>query len=385
MSERTRVLAVVLAGGAGSRMGVLTARLAKPALPFAGLYRLIDFALSNCANSGIDDVWVLQQYRPHALEDHLANGRPWDLDRTSGGLLILHPFSGGEDGGFHQGNADALRRHGSLIAEFGPDVVLVLSADAVYALDYRDIVDAHLASGADVTMATTRVDEDPGRFGVVEVADDGRVTGFHYKPDDPTGDLVTMEVFAYRPAALLDTLDDLARQKGGELADFGDALIPRLVEGRGAYEHRFGGYWRDVGTPEAYWRAHQDLLGGDTGRIDLDDPRWPIRTTGGHRPAARLERGAAVHNSLISPACRISGTVVDSVLSPGVVVEDGAVVQGAVVLHDVVVHAGARIRRAIVDSGVEVPGWATVGSDDPDDAVAIVGPGDDAALSGSVD
>ena len=213
-------------------MGALTERRAKPALPFAGLYRLVDFALSNCANSRMDDVWVLQQYRPHSLEDHLANGRPWDLDRTSGGLLILHPFSGGEEGGFHAGNADALWHHRSLLDEFGADVILVLSADAVYALDYRDVIDTHLANDADVTMATTRVDEDPGRFGVVEADSDGRVTGFAYKPDRPAGDLVTMEIFAYRPAALLGTLEELASENDGELSDFGDELIPRLVDAR---------------------------------------------------------------------------------------------------------------------------------------------------------
>jgi len=383
MDARTRTLAVVLAGGAGSRMGPLTERRAKPALPFGGIYRLIDFALSNCANSGIDDVWVLQEYLPHSLEDHLANGRPWDLDRTEGGLLILHPFSGGDKGGFNEGNADALWRHNRLIQEFGADVVVVVSADAVYTLDYGDVVDTHLATGADVTMATTRVrDEDPGRFGVVEVADGGRVTGFDYKPDEPSRDLVTIEVFAYRPAALLGTLEELADGDGG-LSDFGDGLIPALVSGGKAYEHRFEGYWRDVGTPESYWQAHQDLLAG-RGGLDLDDRAWPIRTTGAHRPPARVETSASVENCLVSPAGRVSGRVVDSVLSPGVVVEDGAVVEGAVVLHDAVVHSGARVRRAIVDIGVEVPGWARVGSDGDDDEVAILGSGRHALSAGTV-
>ena len=381
MSERTRTLAVVLAGGAGSRMGPLTETRAKPALPFGGLYRLIDFALSNCANSRVPDVWVLQQHRPHSLEDHLANGRPWDLDRTGGGLLILHPFSGGDEGGLQQGNADALWRHGSLIAEFDPDVVLVLSADAVYTLDYRDLVDAHLNSGADVTMATTRVDEDPSRFGVVEAGGDGRVTGFQYKPDEPAGDVVTMEVFAYRPAALLGTLEELSGENDGELADFGDGLIPRLVDDGRAYEHRFDGYWRDVGTPQSYWQAHQDLLTTGTRGMDLDDPAWPIRTTGAHRPPARIDPSASVQNSLVSPACRVSGRVVDSVLSPGVVVEEGAVVEGAVVLHDAVIHSGARVRQAVLDARVEVPGWATVHSDDPENPVAVVGSDHDDALS----
>jgi glucose-1-phosphate adenylyltransferase len=353
-------------------MGPLTERRAKPALPFAGLYRLIDFPLSNCANSGIGDVWVLQQYQPHSLEDHLSNGRPWDLDRTDGGLLILHPFTGGEGEGFTEGNADGLWRHRRLIAEFDADVVLVLSADAVYSLDYRDVVDAHLGRDADVTMVTTRVDEDPSRFGVVSVDDDGRVTNFAYKPDDPPSDLVTTEIFAYRPSALLEALDELG---GGDepLADFGDALLPRLVECGRAFEFRLDGYWRDVGTPESYWQAHQDLVDGNG--LQLDDPTWRIRTTAGHRPPASVAAGASVEDSLLSPACRVEGRVIRSVLSPGVVVEAGAVVSDSVVMHHTIVRAGARIERAIVDSQVEVPAGTHVHSTEQDTPIAVYGRG----------
>ena len=363
-----RTLAVVLAGGAGSRMGPLTERRAKPALPFAGHFRLIDFPLSNCANSGISDVWVLQQYKPHSLEDHLANGRPWDLDRTDGGLLILHPFTGGEGEGFTEGNADALWRHRQLIGEFAADVVVVLSADAVYTLDYRDVVAAHLERDADVTMVTTTVDEDAGRFGVVSVDDDHRVREFAYKPDDPQGDLVTTEVFAYRSSTLLETLEDLG---GGEesLDDFGDALLPRLVKEGRAFEFPLPGYWRDVGTPESYWQAHQDLIDG---KLDLDDLEWPIRTTSGHRPPARVEAGGSVEDSLLSPACRVAGRVSRSVLSPGVVVEAGAVVDSSVILHGAVIRTGARVEKAIVDSRVEVPGGAEVHSTDPDEPIVVL-------------
>jgi len=353
-SRRPRVLALVLAGGAGSRMGPLTERRAKPALPFGGTHRLIDFPLSNCANSGIHDVWVVQQYLPYALEDHLANGRPWDLDRTSGGLLILQPFTGRDEGGFHNGNADSLWHHHKLIAEFGADVVLVLSADAVYTLDYRDLVDDHLARDADVTMVTTVVTEEAERFGVVATDGDGQVRDFWYKPDEAPTDVVTMEVFAYRPAALLETLDRLV-EEDGEVSDFGDALLPALVAGGQAYEHRFEGYWRDVGTPESYWQAHQDLL-DDVTDFDLDDRRWPIRTTGTHRQPARIGAGASVEDSLVAPGCVVHGRVVRSVLSPGVVVEKGAVVEDSVVLNEAVVRSGARVERAIVDLHVEVDG-----------------------------
>ena len=372
---RPRTLAIVLAGGAGSRMGELTDRRAKPALPFGGTHRLIDFPLSNCANSGIHDVWVVQQYLPHALEDHLANGRPWDLDRTSGGLLILQPFTGSDEGGFAKGNADSLWRYNRLIAELGADVVLVLSADAVYTLDYRDLVDDHLARDADVTMVTTKVKEDAGRFGVVAVEDDGRVRDFWYKPDDPPTDIVTIEVFAYRPSALLDTLDRLAGDDGDGLADFGDALLPELVADGRAYEHRFEGYWRDVGTPESYWQGHQDLLDG-TIRIDLDDRRWPIRTTSTHRQPARIGPGASVEDSMVGPGCVLEGRVVRSVLSPGVVVEKGAVVESSVVLDEAVVRAGARVERAVVDLHAEVPGDARVRGRKGDPAVFAAGGGD---------
>jgi glucose-1-phosphate adenylyltransferase len=351
-------------------MGPLTERRAKPALPFAGLYRLIDFALSNCANSGISDVWVLQQYQPHSLEDHLANGRPWDLDRTSGGLLLLQPFTGGEEEGFAEGNADALWRHRRLIGEFEADVVLVLSADAVYTLDYRDVIDAHLERDADVTMVTSGVDEDAGRFGVVTLGSGGLVTGFQYKPDEPQSDLVTTEIFAYRPAALLEALEALS-DTGEPLADFGDALLPRLVDAGRAYEFRLDGYWRDVGTPDSYWQAHQDLLGGTA--PELDDAHWRIRTTAGHRPPARMAAGSSVEDSLVSPACRVEGRVTGSVLSPGVVVEAGAVVSDSVVMHDTVIRAGSRVERAIVDSCVEVPPDAHVHSTDQGEPVAIYG------------
>ncbi len=333
-------------------MGQLTDRRAKPALRFGGSFRLIDFPLSNCVNSRIPDVWVIQQYQPQSIEEHLANGRPWDLDRTDGGLLILHPFTGGEEEGFAEGNADAIWRHHRLVEEFAPDVVLVLSADGVYSLDYRDLIDVHLANEAEVTMATTTA-EDPRRFGVVNAEPDGAVTDFSYKPDHPRSDVVTMEVFAYQPAALFGVLGELA---GGDqpLSDFGDGLLPRLVSRGRAFEYRFNGYWRDVGTLDSYWQAHQDLLSEDGPARDLLATPWPIRTSGSHRPPARIAAGASVECSLLSPGCHVAGRVVNSVLSPGVVVEAGAVVQGAVVLDGAIIRSGTHVTRAIVDAETEV-------------------------------
>lgn len=349
-------------------MGRLTEQRAKPALRFGGSFRLIDFPLSNCANSRISDVWVIQQYQPQSIEEHLANGRPWDLDRTNGGLLILHPFTGGEEEGFADGNADAIWRHHRLVEELDPDVLLVLSADGVYSMDYRDLIDAHLAHDADVTMATTTT-EDPSRFGVVEAQPGGAVVDFSYKPDHPKSDVVTMEVFAYRPSALLGVLGELDRE-GEPLSDFGDALLPRLVARGHAFEYRFHGYWRDVGTVDSYWQAHQDLVSEDGPAHDLLAPSWPIRTSGSHRPPARVAPGASVECSLLSPGCRVAGRVVDSVLSPGVVVEAGAVVDRAVLLDGAVIRSGARITRAVVDAEAEVAGNA--GTADGDSDIAVV-------------
>lgn len=373
---RSKVLALILAGGEGSRLEVLTAQRAKPAMPFAGVYRLIDFSLSNCMHSALSDVWVVEQYELHSLNEHLANGRPWDLDRTYGGLQVLPPYqrkSREEEGGFAQGNADAIYRHKSLIREFAPDLLLVLSADHVYKLDYRDVIDRHRESGADLTLVTTRVPrEEAGRFGVVEVDGEGRVTGFDYKPEEPKGDLVTTEVFVYDTGTLLDTLDRLAGDGNGEeghLKDFGHELLPTLVAEGNVREFRLEGYWRDVGTIESYWEAHQDLLNLEPGLV-LDDPGWPILTYGTQRLPARIEGEARIVDSLIAPGCRIAGRVERSVLAPGVVVEDGAEVRGSVLLDGVVVEKGATVDRAILDSGVRVGAGASVGERDGEIALA---------------
>ena len=372
------VLVVVMAGGAGSRLGPLTEKRAKPAVRFGGAYRLVDFPLSNCAHSHLSDVWVLQQYEPYFLSDHLANGRPWDLDRTSGGLLVLSPRTGDPGGGFNQGNADALHRQAAVIDEFGPAVVLVLSADHVYRLDYREVLAHHRDAGADLTMVTTRVPlAEAGRFGTVEVDGAGKVTAFDYKPEEPKSDLVTTEVFAYTWPFLRDALADLAGEAGEGGSDFGDALVPRLVADGRAREHRLDGYWRDVGTLESYWEGHVDLLGAEPG-LDLDDPAWPVLTAAGHRLPARIGPGATVEGSLVAPGCRVEGRVVRSVLAPGVTVEAGAEVCDAVVLDDVAIASGARVRGAVIDEGVAVGRGAVVG--DPDavgppapDRLAVVG------------
>ena len=359
---RVRTLAMVLAGGKGSRLEALTEYRAKPAVPFGGHHRLVDVALSNCLHSGIADVWVSVQYNPVSLVEHLANGRPWDLDRTKGGMLVLHPRQGAGRAGWASGTADGLWRNADLVRQHETEALVVVSADAVYRMDYDRVVDEHLASGAVVTMVTTRVPrEEAGRYGVVQV-EDGRVTDYQLKPDEPRSDLVCNEVFVFTPGPTLELLDRLAEEADEEegLQDLGHGLLPALVQQGVAREHRFEGYWRDVGTVEAYHASHMDLLGPDPAFV-LDDPAWPLLTRGGRRSPSRMLAGARFEDALVSPSTQVAGEVVRSVLSPGVVVEPGALVRDSVLLHDVVVRSGARVDRAVVDAGAEIAADAQVG------------------------
>jgi glucose-1-phosphate adenylyltransferase len=370
--SRIRTLVIVLAGGAGGRLELLTRERAKPAVPYAGTHRLIDFPLSNCHNSGLADVWIAQQFNPISLSDHLANGRAWDLDRTIGGLLILQPrLDHGDRGGFQRGTADALWRNAPLIREHGPDALVVVSADAVYAQDYGALVEEHMGTDAAVTMVTTEVDaDDAGRYGVVRV-DGGGVVDYAYKPGDPAGNLVTNEVFVFRPEPLLDTLEQLADEAGEDgLQDLGHGLLPRLVEAGAARESRFDGYWRDVGTVDAYWESHQDLL-RDPPPIDLDDGEWPVLTHAARLRSPAMVRRGRIEDSLVAPAARVAGEVSRSVVGRGAVVEAGAVVRESVLLPGAVVRSGATVVRAVLDEHVEIGRDVIVGEDGGE--IALVG------------
>lgn len=361
---RVRILALILAGGKGSRMELLTEVRAKPALPYAGVYRLIDFPLSNCVHSAIADVWVIEQFEPHSINEHLVNGRPWDLDRTYGGLRLMPPYTGTREGGWHQGNADAIYHNRRFIRDFNPDVVLVLSADHIYKLNYRDAIEAHYDTQADVTMVTTRVPrEQASRFGTVQL-DGQRVTHFAYKPDEPNSEIVTTEVFVYNARTLLDTLDELAAEQDDAddsgLEDFGHQLLPRLVEAGRAFAYPLDGYWRDVGTIESYFASHMDLLQDDP-PLKLDEADWPILTYGTMRLPARIHGSAQIDRSLIAPGCTIHGTVINSVLAPGVVVEPGATVRDAIIFGNTRIRAGATVRHTIIDSDVTIGADAQIG------------------------
>src|SRR3954471_13927601 len=331
-----RLLVLVLAGGAGGRLELLTDHRAKPAVPFAGVYRLIDFPLSNCQHAGIADVWVSIQHHPTSLADHLANGRPWDLDRTAGGLMTLPPRQGDERGGWNEGTADSLWRHADLGREFGADALVVVSSDAVYKLDYREVVEAHLGSGAEVTMVTTEVAVDYAlRYGIVQLGDGERIGDYAYKPDEPATTTATNEVFVFTPDATLARLEGLHDELGEDgIEDLGTHLLPAQTRDGVARAHPLQGYWRDVGTVPAYWQAHRDFLSPEP-PIDLDDPAWPVHTRGGRHSAARLQAGLEFDGSLISGGTRVAGGVRGSVLSPGVVVEKGATVMDSVLLPGV--------------------------------------------------
>ena len=361
-----KILAIVLAGGAGSRLELLTRHRAKPAVPVAGSHRLIDVALSNCAHADIDDVWVIQQQHPASLADALRNGRPWDLDRTRGGLLILPPgppTQGTDRDGWHEGTADALWKNAPLIEEFAADVVVVLSADAVYRMDYSEVADHHVASGASVTMVTTTVDDQPERYGVVQTRA-GAITDYAYKPDEPNGNLISNEVFAFDPGRLLGLLEELAEEAGaaGEaLSDLGDALLPRMVEAGEAREYRYTDYWRDLGTVEAYWSAHMEFL-PPRPAFDFLDPSWPIVSSHEARDAARILRGAQIADALVDGGAEVAGSVERSVIGRDAVIEKGAVVRNAVILPGARVRAGAEVRRAVVDSGATIGRDCRIGS-----------------------
>jgi glucose-1-phosphate adenylyltransferase len=357
-----KTLVLILAGGAGGRLRLLTEQRAKPSVRFGARYRLIDFALSNCGNSQSTDVWLIQQHNPASLNDHLANGRPWDLDRTAGGLLTLPPHLGSDREGWGKGTADSIWRKAPLIREFDPDVFIVLSADAVYRYDYDELARGHRDSGAAVTMVTTQVTEDPSRYGVVET-DGDRVTGYEYKPDRPASKVITTEVFAFSTKPTLDLLDEIAGSRTWRKGDrdLGHELLPRLVDDDAAREVRHEGYWQDVGTIDAYWNAHMELT-ADSPPFQLDDPQWPIRSADDPHGPAVVASSGQVAASLLGPGACIAGTVERSALGPGTLVEAGAVIRNSVLHDGVVVRSGAVIEHAIIDENTEIRTDARVGA-----------------------
>lgn len=351
-------IALVLAGGRGSRLTPLTDHRPKPAVPLAGSFSLIDVTLSNLANSGLRNVWIAEQYLPNHLNRHLAGGRPWDLDGTRDGLRILPPREGGEGDGFTEGNGHALYQHLAEVERFGADTLVVCSADHLYQLDFRDVLEQHDRLGSDLTVVTTEVAEDPSRYGVVS-SRDGEVVTYDYKPESPSGSVVATEVFVYSVAALRKACDALVSSgsDGEELADYGDTIVPHMVEHGTVHEFRMEGYWRDLGTIDAYFQAHMELI--DDRGLDIFRPDWPLVTNVHTAPPARAHAAAEVHDSLLCPGADVFGNVEHSVIGPGVVVEAGATVRRSILIGDVRVPAGAVLESVIADRGAHVPDGST--------------------------
>jgi glucose-1-phosphate adenylyltransferase len=353
------VLTLVLAGGEGERLSILSHVRAKPGVPFGGKYRIIDFALSNAVNSGLTDVAVLTQYAPRSLIDHIGVGRPWDLDRSRGGVTLLQPYlRRGRTREWYQGTADAVLQNVEFIADRNPDLVLILAGDHIYKMDYRPFIEHHRASRADLTVAVREVPiEEAHRFGILETGSDEIVTRFVEKPPNPTTNLVSMGVYVFSWPALREALSP-------DRLDFGRDILPAMVdEGRRVAAYHFGGYWEDVGTIESYWRTSLDLLSEDAG-INLNDRGWLIYTKSEERAPAWVGPQAQIHSSMISHGCVIEGTVEHSVLSPGVWVAKGAVVRDSIVMFDTFVGDGAVVDRSIIDKACVIGHGARVGDGD---------------------
>jgi glucose-1-phosphate adenylyltransferase len=355
-----RVLALILAGGEGRRLSILSQKRAKPAVPFAGKYRIIDFTLSNCANSGIYTVGIPTQYRPRSLIDHIRTGAPWDMDRMSGGVWLLQPYLGRGDSDWYSGTADAVQQNFDFVHHHRPDIVLVLSGDHIYKMDYDRMVAFHTENQADLTMATLQVSpEEASRFGLVETDESYRVVGFQEKPTEPKSLLASMGVYVFNIEVLSQVLKlDAANPQSKH--DFGKDIIPKMLADYRVFAYPFSGYWVDVGTIQAYWEAHMDLL-ADHPPLDLNDRSWVIHTRSEERPPVNIRTGATVAHSLITDGCTIEGTVEYSVLSPGVRVERGAVVRYSIIMTDSTVQAGAMVDRCIVDKQVEIGTGSQVG------------------------
>ncbi|HSF82040.1 MAG TPA: glucose-1-phosphate adenylyltransferase [Anaerolineales bacterium] len=370
--------AVILAGGEGSRLSVLTAKRTKPAVPFAGKYRIIDFTLSNCVNSGIFDVMILAQYRPHSLIDHIGAGGPWDLNRDfTGGVRIFSPYKARGSSEWYLGTADAVQQNFRFIKNSEPDLVLILSGDHIYEMNYDAMIAFHLDHEADVTMATIRVpEEEASRFGIVGVDKNFSVTSFVEKPSQPPSNLANMGVYVFN-MNVLDRLLWEDREKTGSSHDFGKDILPRMVAmGKKVFAFPFSGYWVDVGTVTSYWQAHMDLLKSPP-LINLNDRSWIIHTRTEERPPVWISRETEIADSMITDGCIISSGVKieKSILSPGVMVESGAVIRNSVVLTDSVIKAGAMIEGTILDKRVEIGEKAQVGKNwNPDSpAISMVG------------
>ena len=342
-----KVLALILAGGEGKRLSVLAQRRAKPAVPFAGKYRIIDFTLSNCVNSGINAVAVVPQYNPRSLARHIGVGKPWDLDRVVGGITLLYPFvSTNGEMHWYKGTAEAVYHNLQFIQDSRVDEVLILSGDHVYTMHYEEMIKFHRQQGTDITIGVTEVPwNEANRFGIIVLDDNNRVIAFEEKPSQPKSNLASMGIYIFNKDILCEVLED-AHRRG--LQDFGSQIIPEAIAKYQIYGYKYKGYWRDVGTIEAYWQANMDLV-VDVPPFNLYDPETGVRTLSVDMPPVKIGPKAQISRSLVSNGCIINGSVSNSVLSPHVYVEEGAHVMDSIIFHDTVIDQDAVVHRSIID------------------------------------
>ena len=354
MTRRKRCVAMLLAGGQGSRLGVLTRNMAKPAVPFGGKYRIIDFALSNCVNSEIDTVGVLTQYKPLVLNAYIGSGQPWDLDRNDGGVYVLPPYQQEEKGEWYNGTANAIYQNLKFLDQYSPTYVLVLSGDHIYKMDYARMIQYHAACGADATIAVIDVPwEEAKRFGILNTDESGRILEFEEKPKKPKNNQASMGVYVFTYAALKEYLIKDERNEDSS-HDFGKDVIPLMLNtGKKLFAYRHQGYWRDVGTVASLWEANMDLI-SDPPRLDLNDARWRIYSRNPVMPPHYIAPGATVVGSMVTEGCRVYGSVSDSILFAGVTVEQGARISDSIVMPGTVIGRNTQIRRAIIGGGTVI-------------------------------
>ncbi len=361
MFFKKECIAMLLAGGQGSRLYALTRHTAKPAVSFGGKYRIIDFSLSNCINSGIDTVGVLTQYQPLDLNEYIGNGAPWDLDRARGGLRVLPPYQKSEHSDWYRGTANAIYQNLDFIRLYDPEYVLILSGDHIYKMDYSRMLAFHKEKGAVCTVATVTVPlREASRFGICNTREDGRIYEFEEKPKQPKNDQASMGIYIFNTKTLVEYLE--ADDKDPTSSnDFGKNVIPRLLtSGEPLFAYRFSGYWKDVGTIASLWEANMDLL-GENSILKQQERDFRVYSRNTARPPQFIGRGAVIKNSMVSEGTTVNGTVVNSVLAGGVTVEEGAEVYNSVLMADVTVKRGASVHYAIVDRNATVGEGAHVG------------------------
>ena len=363
MQRKKECVAMLLAGGQGSRLYALTNNIAKPAVPFGAKYRIIDFPLSNCINSGIDTVGVLTQYQPVVLNEYIGNGQPWDLDRTFGGVHVLSPYQKKSKSAWYEGTANAIYQNINFIKMYNPEYVLILSGDHIYKMDYSKMLRAHVENGASCTIAAINVTmQEASRFGILNTREDGTIYEFEEKPKQPKSTLASMGIYIFTAQKLYDYLEEDDSNPSSS-KDFGKDVLPAmLAAGEKMVAYSFDGYWKDVGTISSLWEANMDLLGDDPA-FDVSNSDWKIHSRNPLAPPEYVGEDAIIKNSMIALGCEIEGTVINSLLSSNVIVKKGAFVKDSVIMSGTVIEEDARVTYAIIDEDVTVSRGAVIGEE----------------------